>query len=1169
VRESQYSERPTDQHNHLPFSPDFGPHIRHLAMIDPGVRYLSPGMLGVGPPPMAPDLTVEAAVDLSKKRDTRLDRESDHQYVSRWMQEDDRRAEEPEDSDSDTPLDMSVTATRLSPGPVFPGFIRDRSQSPGGMSDRSESMLVRLQAGLYSPVGSMQSRGWSAERSEADRDEFPRGDGCHICGMPRSEMSSYEHGEGVCNQRPISCQLCTKTFTLWSHYEAHKKCHQKLKQRQYPCKSCGKIFTSASNRNMHQRIHMGVRPFHCVPCGVYFRQKAHLQKHQRTQGHIQATELYDKRKTEENILRGEAASSLMSLAGDTKDLDMDSHSEPRSEDSLPPVDSSTSGSVSPSGEIGEDLKISLEALRASPKRKQSHPQYSPQHMREDSLSPEQENDREAQICHNIEYNSLTHGYDCRQCDFSSHDHALMKEHVQEDHLRTVADLQCKECMVTFTKPFNLKIHLRKHETSSQFLPCEYCEQVFKVPNKLIKHMEGVHCVCPTCGHKNNDKVSLQEHMEKSHNEPRKVPLLTNAVQDIQGSQVLGQLRIRQSIQQIQPTQDLENRHAKMRKLDSLAEHIRAKQLQLTHTHTATNLVNGNTGKMGIESSMEALRRKSEMPSVRALLDKRPLDQYFRPGLENIVNQLNRMNSNQAVLKSENNNILSSISKMTELPHHNHKFIKTEREDHHYEDSHAAALDFTPPVSPPNEDNDSSYHINHHNETDDVIINNNTTIKSEPDAEETGLDLTVKRDIVQKSEENEVTTTATESESSDEQIYPSNNMIPPPFPYIVPNLPFLARMPLSQIPHPNPSFTEHLFKLANITRPPPPSSGQAQDLSKPTPIPAQPQPSVLTGIIATSIPSIPRPVGHSPIFPVFPGGLPASMFPQHPIPLGNEERPSSPSSLSGNGLESKPFRCTYCPKEFGHLSSLESHVERLHTNESKHNCETCGKAFSSKSNLTAHKKIHSGERPFKCPVCHKTFRQKAHLQKHETTHSSATPYQCPHCDKAFGHPSNLNTHIATHSDIRPYECQDCGKAYKDSASFKRHRMVHTGERPYPCVHCGESFIDSKSLRRHRETQHPSAVPDPELENFDEEEEEYIEPGQEEEYHHGDTLENEDPDEAEDIQEVKEERGESDDEGIPADGIEDHDDDSDSVEGNLEIADITADSGLNSSLDISCQ
>ena len=68
-------------------------------------------------------------------------------------------------------------------------------------------------------------------------------------------------------------------------------------------------------------------------------------------------------------------------------------------------------------------------------------------------------------------------------------------------------------------------------------------------------------------------------------------------------------------------------------------------------------------------------------------------------------------------------------------------------------------------------------------------------------------------------------------------------------------------------------------------------------------------------------------------------------------IADENAPSDPS---------KPFRCSYCRKEFAHLNSLESHMDQIHKGDSKHNCEECGRSFSSKSNLTAHRKIHSGK-----------------------------------------------------------------------------------------------------------------------------------------------------------------------------------------------------------------
>ena len=116
-------------------------------MIEPGVRYL----------PMVPipsqSVSLEAAVDLTKKS---------------WPALSHNDTEEGDDggSDSDTPLDMSVTATvpqhHLSP--VFPGFQRpDRDISPA-RSDRSD-FIMRL-PGLYSP-GSARER--SADRSDLDK----------------------------------------------------------------------------------------------------------------------------------------------------------------------------------------------------------------------------------------------------------------------------------------------------------------------------------------------------------------------------------------------------------------------------------------------------------------------------------------------------------------------------------------------------------------------------------------------------------------------------------------------------------------------------------------------------------------------------------------------------------------------------------------------------------------------------------------------------------------------------------------------------------------------------------------------------------------------------------------------------------------------------------------
>ena len=562
-----------------------------------------------------------------------------------------------------------------------------------------------------------------------------------------------------------------------------------------------------------------------------------------------------------------------------------------------------------------------EPPKYSPKRKQSHPQQQQQFYagseedeEEPQLSSLSVNPREAQISSNIEYNTLTHGYDCRQCDYSSYDHTNVRDHVAMDHMRETADLQCKECMITFTKPFNLLIHNRKHETASQFLPCEFCEQVFKVPNKLIKHMEGVHCVCPTCGQKHEDKTALLDHLERAHNEARNKGVHLN-IQHLTSIPSMMPLKFRL---------DLDSRNAKMRKVDSLAEHIRAKQLKNAN---GTNFINGNSEESLHHHHvlLDPMRLSGKLPMAQAAaLDRRlgPSSEssspYPKPGLESLVSQLNRM-SGSPLVKSENNNILSSLSKMaSDMPGSQLHHLR-------YSSPHRISRDhqeLTPPCSPPT----SGPHITSHV----TLINNNPECESDEDSNETGLDLTLKKEP--KSENTEVVaTTASSGElpplqppppqptvTTAEDYYRSRPLIASSFPYIVPSLPFLTRMPISPLPPHNTSFTEHLFKLASISRPlqvvhasSPTTSGTSgpQDLSRPVVAVAVPSPAgpphhhhtVLSAMLGQHHHRPPVPAG---VFPVFGSSLPSlpslptSMFPQHPLPPRPEERPPSPVTSVG-------------------------------------------------------------------------------------------------------------------------------------------------------------------------------------------------------------------------------------------------------------------------------
>lgn len=184
-------------------------------------------------------------------------------------------------------------------------------------------------------------------------------------------------------------------------------------------------------------------------------------------------------------------------------------------------------------------------------------------------------------------------------------------------------------------------------------------------------------------------------------------------------------------------------------------------------------------------------------------------------------------------------------------------------------------------------------------------------------------------------------------------------------------------------------------------------------------------------------------------------------------------------------------CAICSEKVACLRTLSRHTT---CHYHKYTCETCGKSYSNRENLSRHiafghsnmkvclrckksfpncetrrKHVLASKKcwPLCCNMCAERFTNRktkfAHLA--EVHEQSPKTHKCPECGQEFEKWHMYRTHfVITHTNNN-YQCSFCELKFDKKRSLLEHQVIHTGEKAHPCTVCHKMFGRKKNLQQH--------------------------------------------------------------------------------------------------------